>query len=89
MVERSGEPYIHKPDMHDAQGDELYCIHDDMRVCNAACAAYDIHGAGDNNRTSCILVNAQMQQAAALVKLVKMLGAKVAVPGSNIPPPGV
>lgn len=88
-MEKSGEPYIHKPDTHEAQGDELFCAYDDVRLCNAACVAYDVHGASDEKRTPCILVNAQMQQAAALVRLTRMLGAKVAVPGSDIPPPGV
>lgn len=88
--QRSAERYIHKPDRHEAEGDELFCIYHDERYCNAACVAFDIHGAQDEQRTPCILVNAQMQQAAALVKLVKLVGSgKGDVPGRNIPPPGV
>lgn len=86
----SGEPYIQKPDIHESDGDDLFCIYHDERLCNAACVAFDVHGAGDEKRTPCILVNAQMQQAAALVKITHLLGgSKQGVPGRDIPPPGV
>lgn len=86
------KPFINKPDTHEASGDEVFCIFHDERVCNAACAAFDIHGSQDDMRTPCILVNAQMQQSTSLVSIAKTLKSVVkdsVIPGSNLAPPGV
>ena len=86
------KPFIHKPNRHEATGDELFCVYHDDRLCNAACVAFDVHGVRDDMRTSCILVNAQMQLAASLAvlaKSVKTLAKKGDIPGSNLSPPGV
>jgi hypothetical protein len=85
----AAKPFVHKPDKYEAVGDELFCFYDDQRLCNGSCVAYDLQGSTDEKRTSCILVNAEMQQAASLVGILKILRTKesASIPGSNIPPP--
>lgn len=89
MANEKPKKYVHKPDKHEAEGDELFCFINDIRLCNGACVAYDIHGAGDDKRTSCILINAQMQQSTTLLSLFKLVRSKERsnIPGSDIPPP--